>query len=254
MIQQLLLTLLFSISSFSCAHTLTVKENFILVDDERDQIVLQLGDQIHDRFSPCSTFKIVLSLIGYDMGILEDEWNPEWNFQEGYLAYKESWKTSQTPLSWMKNSCVWYSQLLASQLGMTTIETYLKLLGYGNQNMSGGLTTAWLGSTLKISAAEQVKLIRNMVRGSLCLDATAIQFTKALLFLEELDNGWKLFGKRGWGTSDGEIGWLVGWIENGKSFYPFAYNIHGPVVDGERILPKVKELLFQSSILRSNNG
>jgi beta-lactamase class D len=239
----LFLTWAFSVLFFTCALVFSAEENFLLIDSATDQIVLQLGPNVHERVSPASTFKIALGLMGYDSGILKDERTPVWDFQEGYVSHRESWKAPQTPFSWMKNSCVWYSQILAGELGMDTIKMYLKSLEYGNQDMSGGLTEAWLGSSLKISPEEQVKLIQRMLQGKLPIKPSSIQLTKALLFLEELEGGWKLFGKRGLCSSTEEIGWFVGWIEKEEHFFLFAYNIRGQQVDGGKMVPRVMELL-----------
>lgn len=42
------------------------------------------------RYSPCSTFKILLSLMGYEEGFLIDELHPELPFKEEYISYIES--------------------------------------------------------------------------------------------------------------------------------------------------------------------
>lgn len=234
----LALLILFSKVAFSS------EENFILLDPVTDKVILQLGSQLDKRWSPASTFKIALSLMGYDSGILKDEETPIWPFQEGYVADRESWKSAQTPGSWMKNSCVWYSQVLARELGMDQIQTYLSLLEYGNQDMSGGLKNAWLGSSLKISPLEQVQFIQRIVQKKLPIQSRAIEMTKALLFIEELEDDWKLFGKRGLTSSPHEeIGWFVGWIEKGERFLPFAYHIHGQEVEGRAMVPRAMELL-----------
>lgn len=72
---------------------------------DKDQIIRQEGD-FNKRYAPCSTFKIALSLIGYDTGILIDEMNPVWPFKHGYSDFLEAWKQDQSPRSWIKNSCV----------------------------------------------------------------------------------------------------------------------------------------------------
>ena len=50
---------------------------------EGDRIIIQEGD-CSQRYAPCSTFKILLSLIGYDTKILQDQRNPVWRFKKGY--------------------------------------------------------------------------------------------------------------------------------------------------------------------------
>lgn len=124
---------------FPCVYSFSAEENFLLINGVSNEKILELGPHIHERVSPCcSTFKIALSLMGYDKEILKDEKTPTWLFQEGYDHFLESWKNPQTPGSWMKTSCVWFSRVLATQLGSENIQKYLALLEYGNQDISGG--------------------------------------------------------------------------------------------------------------------
>lgn len=155
----------------------------------------------------------------------------------------------------MKNSCVWYSRALASQLGLEKIQNYLASLEYGNQDMSGGLTRAWLSSSLKISPRDQVHFIQKMIQGELAVSSNAVQMTKTLLFVDILPEGWKLFGKTGWSSmieSDGknvEIGWFVGWIEKDAIFFSFAYNIREGKINLAQRIPRVKQLLLESHVI-----
>jgi beta-lactamase class D len=241
------------LSIFSCLNTLSAEENFILINGTTEEIVLEIGSQIDERMTPCSTFKIALSLMGYDSGILADEKNPTWFFQEGYDDYLESWKDPQSPQSWIKNSCLWYSKVLAIQLGLENIQDYLISLEYGNQDMSGGLTIAWVNSSLKISPREQVDFIRKIIHEDLALSGDAVQKTKKLLFADNLSGGWKLYGKTGWSglqtDTNSEIGWFIGWIEKDNIYFPFAYNILGKKMDLSQRIPRVKELLIESKII-----
>lgn len=97
----------FCIFVFPSAFLFSEEETFLLVNGITNEIIIEIGPHTNERITPCSTFKIALSLIGYDAKILEDKNNPIWLFKEGYDDYLDSWKTSQTPQSWMKNSCIW---------------------------------------------------------------------------------------------------------------------------------------------------
>jgi beta-lactamase class D len=222
---------------FSQVHGFSAEENFVLINGLTDENVFDLGPNINERISPCSTFKIVLSLMGYDAQILKDAMTPTWSFQEGYDDFLESWKNPQNPQSWMQYSCVWFSKILSLQLGLEKIENYLCLMNYGNQDLSVGLTKPgstnpiWVHSSLKISPKEQADFIHRMIQGKLPISIRAVQMTKKILFKEELLNGWQLFGKTGWSGSIGkengqalEYGWFVGWIEKEHFFFPFAYS------------------------------
>lgn len=232
------------------------EENFILINAMTDQTETEFGMHINTQFTPCSTFKIALSLIGYDAQILKDSINPQWIYQEGYDDYLESWKTSQTPQSWIKNSCVWYSRLIAQQLGLEKMQTYLALLHYGNQDLSGGFTNAWLSSSLKISTKEQANFLQKMLQRKFRVSKKSIETTKALLYIEPLLEGWQLFGKTGMGSTANhlQIGWFVGWIEKDNTFFPFAYNIQDIKIDPAERIPRVKQLLNKWITARAKNS
>jgi beta-lactamase class D len=233
---------------------LIAEENFVLIDGKSSEKVLEIGSHLDERVTPCSTFKIALSLMGFDSGILVDAKMPIWPFQEGYDDFLESWKSPQTPRSWLKNSCVWYSRVLVSKLGLENFQAYLAALNYGNQDASGGLTGAWLSSSLKISPREQVLFIEKLINETLPISTEAVRMTKSLLFIDELPNGWKLFGKTGAGSisdSDGKnaLGWFVGWIEKDSRCFLFAYNIRDVKIDFSKRVPRVKQLLEESNVM-----
>lgn len=226
---------------------LSSEENFYLIDDDRNEVVLEFGPSVNERVTPCSSFKIPLCLMGFDSQILIDNQDPIWDFQEGYVDYIESWKTSQTPQSWIKNSCVWYSQILTTELGLERLQNYLQLFEYGNQDLSWGLTKAWLGSSLKVSPKEQVDFLQKIIRKEIPVSTDAIQKAKSLFFVDNLPGGWKLFGKTEFGhDEDLEIGWFVGWIEKENKVLIFAYNIRDIKTDPSLRVPRVKQLLIDT--------
>ena len=99
--------------------------------------------------------------------------HPLWPFKKGYPDFLEVWKQDQTPKSWMKNSCVWYSQVLTRKLGMQKFQSYVTKLNYGNMDLSGdkgknnGLTNAWLSSSLEISSIEQISFLEKLLNNTL---------------------------------------------------------------------------------------
>lgn len=209
-----------STAGFTHADCFIAKEN--------EQVLKQEGT-CNLRQPPCSTFKIAISLMGFDSGILIDTTHPEWLFQEGYADFLPVWKQPHNPTTWIKNSCVWYSQEITQKLGGQRFKNYVQSFNYGNQDVSGdkgannGLTRSWLSSSLRISPQEQIAFLTQLNQGTLPVSAHATAMTKKILFAEELPGGWKLYGKTGAGyflNDDGskqlnkQIGWFVGWIEN----------------------------------------
>lgn len=234
---------------------LSGEENFILMDGSSSEIISQFGLSIEARVTPASSFKIALSLMGFNAGVLLNEQTPTWEFQEGYEDFSESWKASQTPQTWMTSSCIWFSKIISLKLGLESIQQYLSLFEYGNQDLSGGIVQpgpinpAWVSSSLKISPKEQVEFVQKMIQKKLPISSNALQMTKNLLFKEEMAQGWKLFGKTGLGRAVDENGknlnvrWFVGWIENDQNFFPFAYLLQESEIDILQTVPRVKKLL-----------
>ena len=204
---------------------------------ENNKVIQQEGE-CKSRHSPCSTFKIAISLMGFDSGILVDEENPTWEFKEGYVDYRDDWKQSHNPRLWMQHSCVWYSQVLTQKLGISKFKDYVTKFNYGNQDILGdkgkdnGLANSWLSSSLEISPEEQVEFLQKLVDNKLPVSLKSHQMTKNILFVENLPDGWKLYGKTGSGSLlnrdrtqklDYKIGWFVGWIQKDKHTIIFAY-------------------------------
>ena len=234
-----------------------------LIMKEKDKIIYQYGD-CNKRYAPCSTFKIALSLIGYDSGILVDEIHPRWPFKKAYPDFLDQWKQDQKPQSWIEHSCVWYSQILTKKLKMRAFQSYITKLDYGNMDLSGdkginnGLTNAWLSSSLEISSQEQIVFLEELLGNKLPVSKHAHEMTRNILFLEDLPNNWKLYGKTGSGvllstdrTTKLKIqhGWFIGWIRNGDRIIIFSNHITDDkkedVYAGLRAKSDAKERLIQ---------
>ena len=148
------------------AHFAGFTGTFVMYDPAGDKYVVYNEPQSKKRLSPCSTFKIYNSLIGLETGVLDQEdvytlfkWNrtqysfPYWNHDHTGIGHPES--------------VVWYFQELAAlYIGPERMQEYIDKIGYGNKDISGGLTTFWLGSSLQISALEQVDLLNKLYSGA----------------------------------------------------------------------------------------
>ncbi|MBX9697520.1 MAG: class D beta-lactamase, partial [Alphaproteobacteria bacterium] len=179
--------------------------------------------------SPCSTFKIVIALMGYDAGIIEDEDHPKLPYKNTYPKYVDSWKQPHTPRLWFINSCLWYSQFITHRLGLKKMKAYLNRLNYGNQDLSGtkgknnALTSSWISSSLEISPRAQLNFIEHLFNETLPFSPLSQKRTKAILVPEKLPNGWTLHFKTGSGYQlDSarkkiplKMGWCVGWMQKG---------------------------------------
>ncbi len=173
---------------------------------EADEYLIKHGENCDVRYSPASTFKIPLAVIGYDSGILKDENHPIWESPKSLTFLEDYWSGEKTPSSWMRFSIVWYSQNLTKKLGTKKFQSYVNKFDYGNRDLSGniglndGLSQSWLSSSLLISPNEQLSFITKLAKNQLPVTQLAQEKTKNILrFFEEsmLSNGWIIYGKTG---------------------------------------------------------
>lgn len=208
----------------------------VIYDLNKNKIVENFNSvECAKRISPCSTFKVPLSLMGYDSGILKNVTDPEWKFNVEYKSELEIWRQNHNPKSWMANSVVWYSQILTKRLGEKKFKNYVEKFHYGNLDISGnegkndGLTESWLSASLKISAYEQLDFLKKLIKETLPVSNHAIKMTKKIMFVEELEKGWKLYGKTGSGrdkSNNMQYGWFIGWVEKASQTYIIVLNIN----------------------------
>ncbi|RQW29783.1 class D beta-lactamase [Rhodobacteraceae bacterium CH30] len=207
-----------------------------LVQDSQGKTVSRQGE-CGTRMSPASTFKIPLSLMGYDSGFLRTATLPALPYNGKDEAFLPEWAQTTTPAHWMRYSVVWYSQRLTQSLGMNKFQRYVDAFAYGNRDLGGnlgkhdGLTQSWLGSSLAISPDEQAAFLSRLVRHELPVSDEAYRYTRDILSLPDMD-GWQIYGKTGNASrrsARGEklqTGWFVGWASKGGRTLVFVSNLH----------------------------
>ncbi|MBX9805099.1 MAG: hypothetical protein K2Y18_05010 [Alphaproteobacteria bacterium] len=242
-----LLFLFLACSTFSMEN----KEPAFFARSNTSHIIVEEGN-CRQQHSPCSSFKPVIALMGFDHGFLKDADHPEIKFEPRFLKLydpgtdalrafiQEKDSKDLTPREWMKISAVWYSQVVTQVIGYEQFAKYLFDFKYGNQDCRGdpgkdnGLTNCWLMSSLRVSVVDQVEFMEilynhNHSQIETIVSRQAIEKTREILALEDLPNGWKLFGKTGGGTDQG---WFSGWVERDKQFIAFSqYIVRGEELD-----------------------
>lgn len=123
--------------------------------------VFQQGELCDTAFSPASTFKLPLALLGFEQDLLQSSDTPAVAYTPEQNAPFKSWQQTITPRAWLKFSVVWYSQWLTRQMGYEAFKHNVDRLDYGNRDLTGtpgrddGLTHAWLSTSLKITPTQQ---------------------------------------------------------------------------------------------------
>lgn len=207
-----------------------------VVMDAATQKVLTRKGQCDKRFTPASTFKVPLAVIGFDKNILQSEHEPVWQWKPEMEAPERD-RIAVDPARWLEKSVVWYSREITKQLGQKQFSEAVAALDYGNKDVSGragkqdGLTGSWIGSSLEISPDEQVQFLNKLVHETLPVSKQAQQKTKAAMTVLMSEKGWKVTGKTGAarlrdakGNFVGEqhLGWFVGWAEKDGRQLVFA--------------------------------
>jgi beta-lactamase class D len=173
------------------------------------------------RYLPASTFKIVNSLIGLETGVISDEKMViKW---DGIKRANEEWNRDLTMEQAFKVSCVPYYQEIARRIGKDTMQLWLDSLSYGNKNTGDKIDSFWLDNHLKISADEQLGLVKRLYFDQLPFQKRTQQIVRDAM-LQEDNTSYSLSYKTGWGFDENKnsIGWVVGWIEENKHPYFFV--------------------------------
>ncbi|NCP62958.1 MAG: class D beta-lactamase [Alphaproteobacteria bacterium] len=201
------------------------KEGTIVISSLKDGKTYSHNDQrANQRLSPASTFKIVNSLIALEEGVVIDENSViPW---DGVKREFESWNKDQTLESAFKSSCLWAYQRMAQKIGTKKYRRYLTRINYGNKMPEPELTTFWLaGDGLKISAVEQIEILRNIYRRTYGFSDRAYDILRKIMLVEKTQD-YRLYVKTGAATKNWVgHGWYVGYIETNENTWFFATDI-----------------------------
>lgn len=196
---------------------------FVLYDLKKNLYIKYNPKVCNKRFIPASTFKIFNSLIGLETGIVKDE-NEVFKW-DGENRSVESWNQDLDMTNAFRFSAVWFYQELARKIGQKNMQHYININKYGNQDISGGIDRFWLDGGLKISADEQIELLKKIYNSKIKFSQRNIDILKKIMIYEQNEN-YILRAKTGWAVRiKDQVGWFVGYVERAEDVYFFALNI-----------------------------
>ena len=179
------------------------------------------------RRSPCSTFKIISSLIALENGIIEpDNSTRVWS---GEVFWNEDWNKDIDFSEAFHSSCVWYFREVIDEMGSDTIQEELNKLQYGNcdisdwsgklntNNNNPALTGFWIESSLLISPKEQVEVMERIFGDNTSYsEETRKQLEQVMLLPEPNESNILFYGKTGMGKSYGTVvdSWFTGFADS----------------------------------------
>lgn len=178
------------------------------------------------RRSPCSTFKIISSLIALENGIIEpDNSTRIWS---GEVFWNEDWNKDIDFSDAFHVSCVWYFREVIDEIGKDMMQDELNKLQYGNcdisdwngelntNNQNPALTGFWIESSLLISPKEQVEVIERIFGDNTNYsEQTRNQLKQVMLFSESNESDILIYGKTGMGKNYGIVvdSWFTGFAD-----------------------------------------
>ena len=212
----------------------------VMYDLNNDRYIRYDPEGCRKRLLPASTFKIMNALIALETGVVADENQVITWDGTGYPI--PEWNQDHTLKTAFRDSVVWYYQEVARRVGKERMQHYINAVGYGNQDITGNVDSFWLDGALRISANEQVELLKRLYHDNLPFSQRSIARVKKIM-LVEVDNTHQLRGKTGSGRMGGlYVGWFVGYEERDGNVYFFAANITSASTEAKG--SKAKEILL----------
>lgn len=189
------------------------------------------------RRSPCSTFKIISSLIALENGIITQESSDRaWS---GEIFWNDDWNRDIDFGSAFQTSCVWYFREVVDEIGKDLMQEELNKLQYGNcdisdwegklntNNNNRALTGFWIESSLLISPKEQVEVMERIFgENSAYLEKTQNALKQVMLASNQEKTDISIYGKTGMGKAEGIVvdAWFTGFAEStGGNIYYCVY-------------------------------
>lgn len=201
-----------------------------------------------ERFAPCSTYKIPNTLIGLETGVIPDaDFVVPW---DGVKRWNEAWNKDVDLRTAIRVSSLPFYQEVARRIGIEAMQRHVDAIGYGNRDLSGGLTEFWLGSSLTISAEEQVDFLKRLHAAQLPFSERSRAIVLDVI-TQRRDDTLTYRGKTG-SSGDGtdrDLGWWVGSIERDRRLYVFAANMSGKGARGPLARTAVERILTERGLL-----
>ncbi len=180
-------------------------------------------ERSENKYLPASTFKIVNTLIALQEKIVKDENEIiKWNGKDYGMAV---WNKDQNMKTAFATSCVWFYQELSKKIGNDIYLKYLKNINYGNEKTGPIVESFWLEGDLRITAVEQIELLRKIYNKELKFDERNYIILKNIMKVDENEK-YCVRAKTGVvGSVTPKIAWYVGYLETKDDVWFFACNI-----------------------------
>lgn len=229
----------------------------VIYEPEENRYQIYNQNLAQTRRSPCSTFKIISSLIALENEVIDPDhsvrkwsgeqfWNSDWNRD---LSFEEAFRAS----------CVWYFREVIDDIGKERMQKELDKLSYGNcdisdwegrqntNNNNRALTGFWIESSLKISPKEQTEVMERIFGDTSSYSKESLnQLKQVMLTSQDKEKDITIYGKTGMGKDNGITvdAWFTGFADvSGERMYFCVYL--GETEGADVTSTKAKEIAIQ---------
>jgi len=190
--------------------------NFVMYDLKRDKYIYYNRDQAQQAYPPGATFKLFLSLLGFETGNISNQG------VDGDSPIKTSWNQEHVSRDTYQNTTTRFYDDLTHKIGEPRIKSWMDKVQYGNADTTGGIPGFWQTGGLKISSDGQVVFLRKLYEHKLPFSEVNMEKVKAMMAITDT-NGYSVKGKTGWAEQDNQdIGWFIGFVETKSDTFFFA--------------------------------
>jgi len=210
------------VGAFASEHA--VEGTVVITSLRNEKTFIFNHKRSQERFLPASTFKVVNTLILLQEGAVSDE-NAVLRW-DGVSRDVSAWNADQSLQSAFASSCVWFYHSQSKKIPMRKYTSWLDILKYGNRTSGGNDKPFWLYGSVRISAAEQIEVMRNVYFEKYPFKKEYYRIVKEMMIADKTDT-YVLRAKTGTTPSEHKpvTGWYVGYIETGDDVWFFACNI-----------------------------
>lgn len=191
-------------------------------------------------YLPASTFKIPNSIIALETGVVRDDSTLfRWDGEKRRLT---AWEQDLIFKDAFQLSCVPCYQEIARKIGVQRMKHWLDTLRYGSMVVdSATIDLFWLEGESTITMNQQLDFLSRFYTGALPITGRTRTIMQKLLLIDSTAT-WKLSGKTGWVTRNGNnTGWFVGYLEKAGNVYFVITNIEPNEAFDMKFFPVIRK-------------
>ncbi len=209
-----------------------VEGSFALLENGSGQFTIaNLSSYKDSAYAPLNTFFILPSLIALDKGTIHPN-----------------------PSTWISTDSVAYYQKLMEAQGRPTLIKAIDSIHYGKGLVSANLNEFWKDQSLRITADEQLGLIKKLYFKSLPFQKRSQELFKKMISKEDNSNYHLSYIEAT--DSSTQLSWVIGYEEENKHIYFFVLNTNGNkkgsanASPAKSAVPLLKNILLEQGFLK----